>query len=145
MPSSRSLGMESITSKSGHRGNRERVTAADFPAFEVPEGNEVVLTETSRNAFLQIVSVSFQPDTKWKFTEGAAPYWAAMQDREFAGRVERHAVEFGKGDILSATVLTKQSRTGTALRVENTVIKVHDVLKQGRQVELEFENDEPDA
>lgn len=125
---------------------RERVTAADLPAFEVPAGAEVVLSETPREAFLQISSVSFQPGTKWKFTEGAAPYWAAMRDREFAGRVERREVEFGKGDILRATVLTKQSRSGAALRVENTVIKVHEILKQAKQVEFQFgDDDDPDA
>jgi hypothetical protein len=121
----------------GREGDRERITAGDLPAFDVPESGEV-LRETTREAFLQLLSVSFQPGNKWRFTEGDAPYWASMTDSKFAQRVQRHEVEFGTGDILRATVNTKQTRSGTSLGVEHTVIEVHEIVKQGRQVELPF-------
>lgn len=129
----------------GQGVDRERVTAEDLPAFEVPSDGEV-LRETSREAFLQLINVSFQPNTKWRFTEGDAPFWAAMTDRAFALRVQNHEVEFGKGDILRATLETTQTRSGTNLRVEHAVSAVHEILKQGRQVELPFDdNDETGA
>lgn len=128
----------------GREDDREIVTADDLPAFEVPDSGEL-LTESTRVAFLQLLNVSFQPGTKWRFTEGEAPYWAAMEDRYFAEAVERHEFEFGQGDILQATVYTRQLRQGSKLRVEHTVTKVHDVLKSAQQVELPFaETDDGD-
>lgn len=129
-------GIDSI--EIGRTNDRERVTDADLPAFDVPEDGEV-LREDTREAFLQLLNVSFQPGKKWRFTEGDSPYWAAMEDKAFATRVENHQVEFGTGDILRATVTTRQMRSGTKLKSEHTVIHVNDVLKQGRQVELPFE------
>lgn len=124
----------------GRDGGRERVTKADLPAFDVPESGEV-LSETTREAFLQLLTVNFQPGNKWRFTEGGSPYWAAVRDEAFARRVANHEVEFGKGDILRAEVQTRQLREGTKLSAENVVVKVLDVQKQGRQVPLPFDSD----
>jgi len=124
----------------GQGDDQERVTKQDLPAFDVPESGEV-LGETTREAFLQLLTVNFQPGSKWRFTEGGAPYWASVRDENFARRVANHEIEFGKGDILRAEVHTRQLREGTKLSAENVVIKVLDVQKQGRQVPLPFETD----
>ena len=132
------VGREDIDSVEIGRGDdRERVTSEDLPAFDVPESSEV-LTEQTREAFLQLLTITFQQGNKWRFTEGDAHYWAAMEDTQFARKVENHEVEFGKGDILRATVRTQQTRSNSKLHVDHAVIKAHDVEKRAREIPLPF-------
>lgn len=114
------------------RIRREELSIAigedDLPAFEAsadePEREE--LTRSEREAFLEVVTVAFQRDNKWRFTEGQAPFFATILDVDFLDRVES-GERFSKYDILRCILRTVQTRGDDGgLHAEYEVLEVLD-------------------
>ncbi len=121
-------------------GESETVSTTDLPAFEVEEDPGVTLLDQTREAYLQLTSISFKPGSKWRFSEGeGAVFYAAMDDKDFEKQIEDSRVAFAKSDILRVDLRTIQRRIGAMLSLDHRVVKVHDVIRGSRQVELPYE------
>jgi hypothetical protein len=109
----------------------------DLPAFERIEEAEEPLLEAEQEMFLEIVSVAFRRDNKWRFSVGGGEaFWASIEDEVFAERVERGEEAFRKGDLLRCLVEINQTRDAEGLHTTYRVLEVRAHLP--RAIQLTF-------
>ena len=114
--------------------NLESVRQAEAPYFGVEdEGSNVVEYIIPRQR-LQITSLVFTKDGKWRLSDGANVHWYAMQDEDFILAIQ-HGKRFGKDDILVCQVLMTQ-RIGEdgKLKLEYAVQQVLQHIVPGEQM-----------
>lgn len=97
----------------------------DDALFYHPIGDEETLTESTSRMGLVIESLSFKDGHKWKMWNGSETLGYAMEDEDFIGRVN-NGEAFRKGDILTCDVRVTQTKSGTALKLQRVIVKVHD-------------------
>ena len=76
------------------------VHEADVPSFDVPEETPDALTDTTRETLVEIVTLSYEDNKKWRLREGAASFNAPILDAGFWERVHRREIRFAEGDML---------------------------------------------
>lgn len=119
--------------------NREVLTIREeekdyFGPLDI-ETEELKTTETEE--FLQIVTVCFRPDNKWRFTRGSETFFADILDKGFLEKVDQEKLRFGKNDLLYVILRARQFiNKNDALDVSYSIVKVLDVRKSARQLEL---------
>lgn len=101
------------------------------------EMEERVLDESEGIRFLQIVSLSFKEENKWRLAEGGSEAYYSMEDPEFRRKIEQYGEKFGKDDILKCQVktITRVASDGS-LKVEHAILKVLDHQSAARQARL---------
>jgi len=97
----------------------------DVPALAEIDMEEKVISETEREAYLQIHSLSFKEDNKWRLWDGTSATFYSIEDQEFLRDIDQHSERFGKDDTLKCTVkvtvrLTKEGQ----LKTEMAIVKV---------------------
>ena len=108
----------------------------DLPSFSIPKAEEQVLSSESREVLLQIVSLSFKQDNKWRLTDGGEPFSALILDSEFLKQIANNDIRFSKDDFLRCTVNEKQLFSDSSLRKEREITKVHEHIPASRQMRL---------
>jgi hypothetical protein len=133
-----SLEREGIESISARRGDEEELTIhrQDVRSFDLPDEAEEELSEEVRRMTLQIISLSFKEDNKWRLTDGAEPFTASIEDTDFLNKIANDEISFGKSDYLVCDVREKQVRTTKGLKKERTIIRVVDHQPAARQLKL---------
>jgi hypothetical protein len=113
------------------------VSSSDLPAFELGDDESTSLGEQDREMVLQIASVAFMEGNKWRLTDGASTFWAAMEDDSFLARVEGGEA-FRKGDMLRCdlNIIQTQDAEGT-LHAEHRVVRVLEHLPRPTQLTFE--------
>ncbi|MEW6544531.1 MAG: hypothetical protein AB1411_13095 [Nitrospirota bacterium] len=98
------------------------------PQSEIAEDQSV--HQVTRDAYLDIVKLSFRGDNKWSFGDGSGGLIPArIEDREFLERVNRHEYVFGKGDQLKVRLRTRTTKiSGGRYQAEHSVVKVLDFI-----------------
>ena len=131
----RSSGIKSIATKPN--GEPETVyTKDDLPAFDIPVGGEEELLDETRRMNLQIISLSFKDDNKWRVTDGAEPFSAAIEDTDFLKQVANSEISFAKGDYLVCDVRERQVSTPQGLKKDRTIVHVVAHRPAARQMKL---------
>ncbi len=97
----------------------------DDASYYHPIGNDDTITESVTRMGLIIESPSFKDGNKWRMWNGAESLLYAMEDPDFIGRVNGGEA-FRKGDILICEVRVVQTKAGGALKLQRTIVKVHD-------------------
>ena len=92
------------------------------------------LDETTKSAtqeiVLKIISVSFEPNLKWRFDDGDTKFYALVTDQKFLKQVEEGLLAFSKGDLIVAKVETKQRYSQDGLtKTEKIVVEVLKILR----------------
>jgi hypothetical protein len=133
-----SLEREGIESISARRGEEEELTIhrEDVRSFDLPDETEEELSEEVRRMTLQIISLSFKEDNKWRLTDGAEPFTASIEDTDFLRKIANDEISFGKSDYLVCDVREKQVRTTKGLKKERTIVRVVDHQPAARQLKL---------
>lgn len=113
---------------SGRDGATEAiVTKADVNAFEMAASEADIVSDTvSASVLLQIESAVFKEDNKWRFSDGATPFFAEIADPDFVARINSGDERFGKGDVLVVDLRRIQSITDNGLKLEYLIEKVHE-------------------
>ena len=128
-------GIESISAR--QPGGEELVLEkSDIPSFDVPENEEEEIEDETRKMTLQIISLSFKEDNKWRLTDGAEPFTADIEDVDFLNKIANDEISFGKNDYLICEVRERQSMTSKGLKKERTVMKVIEHKPAARQLRL---------
>lgn len=105
-PLSRSDG--GMTNMSIEATNRSaQITAAELAEVDLEEGSDVLLDDTSQ-ILLRAVSIAFEPDNKWRMSDGQARYWVKVEDPDFLARVEMNQESFRKNDLFRVQLRTIQ-------------------------------------
>jgi hypothetical protein len=121
----------------------ETVSDNDLPAFDVPPAREEDLGETETTVVLRPVSVAFTEGNKWRFSDGDATFFAAIEDPSFLAAIDLGTERFAKNDMLRVQLRTKQMRDASGLHVERTVTRVIQPLPGAVQLDLFAQAVEP--
>jgi hypothetical protein len=134
------LEKEGIDSFQVRRDRRvvESVSKSDLPYFSSSEAEEI-LRDEERPAFLEIVSLSFKDNYKWRFSDGNATLTADVNDEAFFKAVQSRKLVFGRGDVVEVRLRTVTWRTPTGLKTEHSISEVLRVLHAAQQIPLPLE------
>jgi hypothetical protein len=133
-----SLERDGIESISARRSEEEELTIyrEDIHSFDLPGETEEELSEELRRMTLQIISLSFKEDNKWRLTDGAEPFTASIEDADFLNKIANDEISFGKSDYLVCDVRERQVRTTKGLKKERIIVRVIDHQPAARQLKL---------
>ena len=106
--------------------------------FKSPEQESQLLEESEVTTNLQLVSVSFKDDNKWRFSDGNTPFYANVLHQEFLYRVQQSEESFTAGDILRVRLKKRQWMHGDNMKSEYDVLEVLEHKKAGIQLKLPF-------
>jgi len=109
--------------------------------FKAPAQEEQLIDETEYDINLQIVSVSFKGDNKWRFSDGGSPFFASILHEEFLNRVHQSEESFTAGDILKVHIKKRQWLSGETMKSEYEITKVIEHKKAGVQLKIPFRNE----
>jgi hypothetical protein len=111
------------------------VGRAEASYFELADEEET-LADERRTMTLQIISLSFKEDNKWRVTDGGEAFSATISDEAFLTRIANNEVAFAKGDYLICEVREVQYRGPRGLQKERTIERVLDHKPAARQLRL---------
>ncbi len=111
------------------------VSKGEVGYFEYND-NEEELADEIRPMTLQIISLSFKEDNKWRVTDGGEPFSATIEDTVFLNRIANNEIAFSKGDYLVCDVREKQFSTSKGLKKERSIIEVKDHKPAAQQLKL---------
>lgn len=109
--------------------------------FKAPPQEEQLIDETEYDINLQIVSVSFKGDNKWRFSDGGSPFFASILHEEFLNRVHQSEESFTAGDILKVHIKKRQWISGETMKSEYEITEVIEHKKAGVQLNIPFRNE----
>lgn len=133
------LEREGIDTLEIKRGDEvERVTKDEAEAFNYGVIDGEMLLDNASESWLSIISLSFNPKHKWRFTTGGSNLTAEIVDAQFWDRVHRHREIFEEGDQLlvslrTSTLRDASGRLQTSYVVERVIQHVH-VAKQSKLI-----------
>jgi hypothetical protein len=112
----------------------------DVPALTEIDMEERIISETEREGFLQIHSLSFKEENKWRLWDGTSSAFYAIEDEDFLRDIDQHSERFGKDDTLKCTIKStvRLTREGQ-LKTDLSVVKVLEHIGAARQPRLPLE------
>ena len=113
------------------------ITREESKWFAAPEASEQTISESESEERLQLVAVVFKDDNKWRFSDGASAFYAAILDDGFLNRVDKDEERFGKNDIFR--VLLKRRHyldESGVLRQDISILNVIEHTPAARQIRL---------
>ena len=117
----------------------ESITKDDLPAFGAPVVEEELLSDSTREVVLRLLTVSFVTGNKWKVSDGARDLWVSFKDLGFVQRVDTNQEAFRAGDLLRCSLRSQQWRKPNGdLRVDDSVVQVLHHEVGPRQAPLPF-------
>jgi hypothetical protein len=129
------LNTEGIETLEIRRGEEiETVTKEEAEAFSYSQLEGEVLLDNVREAWLSVIALSFNPDHKWRFSDGIT---AVIQDKAFWDRIHRHEEIFEEADQLLVMLRTTTTRDEKgALHSLNVIEKVLQHVHTPKQAKL---------
>ena len=113
------LNREGIDRLEIRRGDEvETITKEEAEAFYFSELEGDKILENVSEAWLSIISLSFNHDHKWRFSTGGSNLTAAIEDEQFWRRVHTHQEIFEEGDQLLVDLRTSTFRDPTTGRLQ---------------------------
>ena len=106
--------------------------------FIAPAADQEELADEVISANLQLVSVSFKGDNKWRFYDGTNSFFASIADAGYAHRVQMGEESFAAGDILNVTLRKRQWLEGDVMKSEYEVLKVNNHRRGMAQLQMPF-------
>lgn len=108
---------------------RKSIEKINENELEYFTGNSYEEINSRQELLLQIVSVSFETNLKWRFFDGENKFYATITDEKFLKSVENGEVAFSKGYSIYAEVETKQQHcNGILQKSEKFITKVLKIL-----------------
>lgn len=131
-------GIEEISIKHG-KNKSLNIRKNDYPALVAPIQSDELINEQITETTLQMVSVVFQEDNKWKFTDGQTTFYAPVLDQAFLSKVNNSSENFAKSDLLKVKLKRIQYKTDKGLKADYEVLEV---LEHNRHEQLKLLIDE---
>lgn len=132
-----------VTDEAGEKSLEVKKTERAY--FRAPEPEDEFLGETVTEAYLQIVSLSFKKDNKWRFSRGESVFYATIEDEDFLARVHRNEIRFSKDDILKVRLRIIETLTEKGIDTEHYVEEVMEHRSAARQLKLPMEEENSDG
>ncbi len=106
--------------------------------FAAPPAEDEMLSDKEDTVSLQLVSVSFRDDNKWRFSDGTNSFHAAITDDAFLNKVRMAEESFTAGDILTVTLRKRQWLAADTMKSDYEILKVVDHRKAMAQLRMQF-------
>jgi len=113
------------------------------PAYDLPEPEEISLSDDTVEMAVSIASVAFTEGNKWRFSDGENTFYATIEDGAFLERIDHGIEAFRKGDILRCRMRVIQSQSEEGLHTERRVVEVTEHIRRGIQLRLREGEDDP--
>lgn len=94
--------------------------------YAPPDSDSPLSDSITPSVVLQIESAVFKEANKWRFTDGARSFHAAIEDAKFLARVEAGIERFGKNDILIVDLRQLQYAINGELKSEYQIVLVRE-------------------
>jgi hypothetical protein len=105
----------------------EIVTKEEAPSFSYSPLEGELLLDSTKEAWLSIISLSFNSNLKWRFNDGGITFTANIHDEEFWKRIRKHEERFEESDqlLVNLRVTTARNDKGDlqTIRVVEKVLK----------------------
>lgn len=111
-------------------------------SFKAPQVDDDLIGEQIIETSLHMLSVAFQQNNKWRFSDGLNSFYAEIQDTDFLKKVQKNEIGFRKDDILKVSLKREQWLTDAGIKTEYTILKILERRSAARQLDLPFENSE---
>ncbi len=112
----------------------------DWFACPPPQGEEI--EEKIEIEKLQVISISFREDNKWRFTDGTTTFHATVLDEKFLNRIANNEEHFAKDDIYEVKICKKRWVTAEGMmKSEYEILEIISHFSAAKQLKLPFEND----
>ncbi len=118
----------------------QEVSKDEIVYFSAPALGEEIIDEKEYSENLQIVTVSFAEDAKWKFFDGSTAFFAEILDKDFLEKIQKNEKFFAKDDILNVQLKRIQSISNGVIKNSYTIIKVLNHRSAAIQIKLPFVN-----
>ncbi len=115
-------GIESVEISDDDR--KERVEKGEYKYFEYRDLNGEILHDNTLDKTFSIIALSFNPNNKWRLSDGVTTYSATINDQEFLEEVAKDQKSFAKNDILVCKFRMRQFIEGSKLKSAYSVEKV---------------------
>ena len=111
----------------------------DYIYFASPAVQDQLIHDTVYETILQVSSISFNEDNKWRLSEGTGTFYADIADAEFMARVQKNEEAFAKDDLLTVRMRRRQWLTEKGvMKPEYIVEKVIDHKSAAVQMKLDL-------
>lgn len=114
----------------------EEVDAESARYFVAPAVVERVMDSQVTTELVQLVNLAFKDDNKWRFTNGAQPFYASMLDEAFMARFEKNEIRIGHDDIFKVTIRRTQRIAADGLKIDVEILNVIEHRSAAPQVQL---------
>lgn len=138
-------GFESVAFRVEDRSDFIVIRKEDRGFFKAPDAQKEDLLDKTEVANLQLLSVSFKEENKWRFTDGSNTFAAAVTDTHFLTRVAEGTESFTAGDILNVQLRRRQWLAGESIKSEYEIEKVNSHRKAMMQLSMPLRYESPDA
>ena len=130
-------GMEKVEVRS--EGHQIATAAQEEATFFHAIPNEIPIVEQIIQIGLTIQEPSFKDGIghKWTMWDGETSLQYAMEDEDFIARIDK-GESFRKGNVLICDIKVTQTQTGSKLKIQRTIIKVHDHKDGHEQAEFDL-------
>lgn len=110
----------------------------ELPFFEPPQEEEEILADDEVEMNLQVVSLSFEGNYKWRFSDGNSVFNADVCDEDFLNKVRSGEAAFAKGDIIKARMHKLQYLKSENMKTEYRILEVLEHRHGAPQMKLPF-------
>lgn len=114
------------------------VKKEEIEYFDSPKLETVTMPDniTEQELIVRIVSIVFDKNQKWRFSDGESSFWAKIDDEEFWSRVQEGNLAFRDGDQLKVKIKSIQKVTNSNLSTEKIITKVMEAIHKPTQIKL---------
>lgn len=113
----------------------------EFGYYEIDLDGEHEINETTQDLYVNIVSLSFNPDFSWRVSTGEEETSLSVKitDQDFMKKVAQGSERFRKGDTLYVQMKTTQSVDEGKIKTEREICKVYRHINKDEQIGLDLE------
>jgi hypothetical protein len=108
--------------------------------FKTPDPADQQIADEEFDLNVQTLTIAFQEDNKWRFTDGNSTYNAAIHDVEFLEKIAKNEIAFAKGDVLRVRMRKQQWMTGEKMKTDYEVLRVLEHRPAAHQLPLPIED-----
>lgn len=116
------------------------VSSSERDYFSAPDAIVETLPSTEVITNLQLVTVNFRPDNKWRFSEGEHPFYATVLDRDFLRKVQENEA-FRAGDRLKVRMRKTQKIVDGTIKIDHEILEVLEHEKGLSQIPILFDDE----
>lgn len=133
-------GIDTVAFKVGDNPAFMTIEKSERNWFEAPIEEDEILGDSTEDVNLQLVTVVFRDENKWRVSDGQNTFFATVTDSEFLRKVEQAEESFTSGDILRVKLNKKQWLSNGTMKADYRIIEVLEHRGAATQMKIPFKD-----